>query len=65
MFVVQCQRCYGDGAQRDSVGGVQGRTSGCRERESRKELVLCLEKERIIILLYTHYDIVYYCSSLS
>ena len=47
MFVVhdQCQCCYDDGAQHGSVGGVRGRTSGCRERESRRELVCHLEME--------------------
>ena len=49
MFFVRCQRCYGDGAQRGSVGGVRGRTSGHHERESRRELVLHLKKKRIII----------------
>ena len=44
IVVLAAQYHYVDGVQHGSVGGLQGRTSGGRGRESRKELGLHLDK---------------------
>ena len=38
--------CYVDGVQHGSAGGLQGRTSGRRGRESRRELGLHLYRQK-------------------